>query len=44
MYGHMNVKSFETSANIYGTTRCNIPEDSNFHSHHLDNVKPLYIH
>jgi len=35
-----DVRSFDTSVNIYSTKRCNIPEDSNLHCHRLDNVKP----
>jgi hypothetical protein len=43
-YGNENcmesISSFETSFNIYQTTRCNIPGDSHLHTRRRENLKP----
>jgi hypothetical protein len=35
------IHSFNTSVNFYQTTRRNIPEDGDFHSHRCENLKSL---
>jgi hypothetical protein len=37
--GRVSVSSFETSVNIYQTTRCNIPETGLLHTYQRENLK-----
>ena len=42
----MNMKVdffFETSAPIFETTKCHIPEDSNYNTHHNENLKSYIL-
>lgn len=34
---------FETLAPIFEATKCHNPEDSNYHTHHNENLKPYIL-